>query len=74
MVRIIFVLALIGLALVTPARNAGAAWLVDGGWVSNICRANANPSYYFAYPAQDGEAVGTPCAFPDGTPGTITAN
>jgi hypothetical protein len=72
--RIMFVLGLIGLALVAPATDAGAAWVVDGTWVSNICRANANPNYYWAYPPQDAEPVGAPCAFPDGTPGTVTAN
>jgi hypothetical protein len=56
------------------AAHARAAWYVGGVLVSNICRADANPAYYWVYPPQNAQPVGTMCTFPDGTPGTVTAN
>jgi len=72
--KLLFVLPLIGVAVAGVPRQAHAEWLYGGVWVSNICRADANPAYYWVYPPADAEPVGDSCAFPDGTPGTVTPN
>lgn len=67
----------IGLAamLLLCSIGANAAWMMPNGlWYSNICRANFNPIFYWVYPVSVAQPVGTMCALPDGTPGTVTAH
>jgi hypothetical protein len=53
---------------------AHAAYFINSVLYSDVCRANANPNYFFVYPLKDAEPVGASCTLPDGTPGTVTAN
>jgi len=59
--------------MVVPLAHA-ASFFLNSVLYSDVCRANANPNYYFLYPLNDSEPVGTSCTLPDGTPGTVTAN
>jgi len=72
--KVVCILGLCASVCLIAAHYAEAAFLVNGTWYSNICRADENPNYFFVYPIQDAEPVGAPCAFPDGTPGTVTPN
>ncbi len=60
--------------IVTPLGAVSAAWMAGGILVSNVCRANINPSVFWVYPPVSAQPVGTACALPDGTPGTVTAS
>ena len=60
------------LTMTAMASAADAAWLYNGVWVSNICRAPSGA--YWVYPPAAAQPVGTGCQiYSTGEYGTVTA-
>ena len=56
---------LLAAALLLTCGTSSAAWWQNGVLVSNVCRANANPNFYFVYPPAAAQPIGTPCTWID---------
>jgi hypothetical protein len=75
MKTLITALALTAIAVLAAGypSTASAQWLVNGIWVSNMCRAYSGN--WFVYPPQNAQPVGTSCLIPPtGEYGVVTAN
>lgn len=62
---------LAALLAIAMSSTANAAWLVNGVWYSNVCRSVADPRWYFIYPVDRAQPLGTACAFYIGTEYTV---